>query len=302
MFTQTGSNSTQLRPGTSGSSVTDLVWIKSTDYTKDWVTGARLTGNKSLFLNADDASRTDIFGTSVNVWDRMSGTQLRGVDPFGDINTANDPFLNIHFTRKPGFMDVVSYKGVSASSLNVPHNLAVAPEFMIVYTLDDNKGSAVYVASVGNTKTMFISAADDPETRIVWNNTSPTATTFTCGADDKTNDNGKPHVAYLFATLSGISKVGSYTGTGSDIDVDCGFTNGARFVLIKRTDANGDWGVFTTATGITNDNDPYLRLNTDAAEITGYDYIDPLNSGFRIPSSAPLRNVSCATYIFLAIA
>ena len=37
------------------------------------------------------------------------------------------------------------------------------------------------------------------------------------------------HAAYLFASLDGISKVGSYSGTGSAQNIDCGFTNGARF-------------------------------------------------------------------------
>ena len=37
--------------------------------------------------------------------------------------------------------------------------------------------------------------------------------------------------------LDGISKVGSYTGNGADNrTIDCGFTSGARFVIIKRTD------------------------------------------------------------------
>ena len=52
---------------------------------------------------------------------------------------------------------------------------------------------------------------------------------------------GYSYINYLFATLAGVSKVGSYTGTGADLNVDCGFTGGARFILIKRTDSTGDW-------------------------------------------------------------
>ena len=44
-----------------------------------------------------------------------------------------------------------------------------------------------------------------------------------------TNGSGETYIAYLFASLNGISKVSSYTGTGYDINVDCGFTAGARF-------------------------------------------------------------------------
>jgi hypothetical protein len=58
------------------------------------------------------------------------------------------------------------------------------------------------------------------------------------------NGSGDTYVAYLFASLPGISKVSSYTGTGADLNVDCGFSAGARFILIKRTDSTGDWYVW----------------------------------------------------------
>jgi hypothetical protein len=111
------------------------------------------------------------------------------------------------------------------------------------------------------------------------------------------------YIAYLFATLAGVSKVGSYTGTGADLNVDCGFSAGARFILIKRTDSTGDWYVWDSARGIVAGNDPYLLLNSLAAEVTSTDYIDPLSSGFTVTSSAPAAlNASGGTYIFLAIA
>ena len=114
---------------------------------------------------------------------------------------------------------------------------------------------------------------------------------------------GKQFVAYLFATLPGISKVGSYTGNGSSQTINCGFTTGARFILIKRTDSTGDWYVWDTARGIVAGNDPHLSLNTTAAEVTTNDSIDPNASGFIVNQVAATNiNVNAATYIFLAIA
>ena len=79
--------------------------------------------------------------------------------------------------------------------------------------------------------------------------------------------------------------------------MDCGFTSGARFVLLKRTDASGDWYVWDSERGIVSGNDPYLLLNSTAAEVTNTDYIDPLASGFTITS-----NFTAGDYIFYAIA
>lgn len=136
-------------------------------------------------------------------------------------------------------------------------------------------------------------------------NFSPTTTTFSLqnNSNDQVNDLSGTYIAYLFATLAGVSKVGSYTGTSADLNVDCGFTTGARFVLIKRTDSTGDWYVWDSVRGIVAGNDPYLLLNSTAAENTGTDYIDPLASGFTVTSSAPAAlNASGGSYIFLAIA
>ena len=135
-----------------------------------------------------------------------------------------------------------------------------------------------------------------------------TATEISLGSYANTNHNGIGMIAYLFASLDGISKIGTYSGTGSNIDIDCGFTAGARFVLVKRTDGSngqhvGDWYLWDTTRGIVSGDDPYLLLNSTAVQVTNTDYIDPLNAGFTVNSSAPAAlNASGGTYLFLAIA
>jgi hypothetical protein len=125
---------------------------------------------------------------------------------------------------------------------------------------------------------------------------------FTVGVNTDINNAGENDIAYLFATLAGVSKVGSYTGNGSSQTINCGFTTGARFVLIKRTDSTGDWYVWDTARGIVTGNDPHLSLNTTAAEVTSNDTIDPDSTGFIVNQVAATNvNVNAATYIYLAI-
>ena len=98
--------------------------------------------------------------------------------------------------------------------------------------------------------------------------------------------------------------MGSYSGNGGSQTIDCGFSGGtgARFVLIKRTDQAADWKVYDTVRGIVAGNDPELALNSNAAEVTGYDYIDPHSSGFIIPIDNFNTNASGGSYIFYAIA
>jgi hypothetical protein len=139
-----------------------------------------------------------------------------------------------------------------------------------------------------------------------WNQTEPTSSVFSTKDDYQNHNNNASHtyIAYLFASLDGVSKVGSYAGDSTTGRViDCGFSSGARFVLIKRTDGAGDWAVWDSERGIVAGNDSRLRLNDTSAEVTGYDILDPHSSGFIVNHTAALAaNESGQSYIFYAIA
>jgi hypothetical protein len=210
------------------------------------------------------------------------------------------------FRRAPGFFDVVAYTGTGFNQV-VNHNLGVVPELTIIKrrNVASSFGWYVWAKAVANTsngKALLNTNEQYFAGDSMWN-AIPTSTQLTLGNVSDVSANGGTFIAYLFATCPGVSKVGSYTGTGTTLSIDCGFTNGARFVLIKRTDSTGNWYVWDTARGIVSGNDPYLRLNSNAAEVTNTDYIDPLSSGFQISSTAPgTINANGGSFIFLAIA
>jgi len=221
-----------------------------------------------------------------------------------NINSNTKNYINWMFRRAPGFFDVVAYTG-TGSVQSISHNLGVTPELMIVKARNlSGLNWPVYSASTGNTNWLRLNTTDASASATgMWNSTSPTASVFTVGTSAASNDPTGTFIAYLFASCPGVSKVGSYTGTGTTLQINCGFTAGARFVMIKRTDSAGDWYVWDTARGIISGNDPYLLLNSTAAEVTGTDYIDPLSSGFEISSTAPAAiNANGGSFIFLAVA
>jgi hypothetical protein len=207
------------------------------------------------------------------------------------------------FGRAPGFFDTVCYTG-TGSNATQSHNLAAVPELMIVKRRNVAAAWAVYSASLSNTEYLVLNTTAAKATGTTyWNSTTPTSTVFSIGTDATVNANTGTYVAYLFATVAGVSKVGSYTGTGAAQTINCSFTAGARFVLIKRTDSTGDWYVYDSARGISSGNDPYMLWNSTAAEVTGTDYVDTDTTGFKLTASAPAGlNANGGTYIFLAIA
>ena len=213
-------------------------------------------------------------------------------------------YVDYFFKRAVGFFDIVVYKG-TGSATTVPHNLGVKPQLIIAKNMDSALYSwRVYSEVTDATDYLALnSTASTSDLNTIWNDTEPTSSVFSVGTNGGTNGSGNDIVAYLFASLDGISKVGSYTGTGNNINVDCGFSNGARFVMIKRTDSSGDWYVWDTDRGIVSGLDPFFHMNTEYNQDPSYDYIDPHNDGFTITSSAPAAlNASGGTYLFLAIA
>ena len=217
---------------------------------------------------------------------------------------ANTDIHSWLWKRAKGFFDVVCYTG-TGSATTIPHSLGAVPEMMWVKRRNGSNGWNVYTAEGAGTK--YLHLADDymySTNATRFNDTAATSTVFSVADNHATNRNDGLYVAYIFATLAGISKCGTYTGNGSSQTISCGFSAGARFILIKRTSGSeGDWYVWDSARGIVAGNDPHFSSNTNAGDVTTDDSVDPANSGFIVNQvSATDINVNSSNYIFYAIA
>jgi len=221
--------------------------------------------------------------------------------------TSGNSHVNYMWKRAPGFFDVVAYTGTNVAGLTINHNLGVVPEMIWVKNRSASEYWAVYHKDLNggtNPSHYFLKLNDtnaETDYNEIWNDTEPTDTQFTVGQQGVVNGFEKNQIAYLFASLPGISKVGSYTGNGSTLNIDCGFTSGARFVLIKAVSTSGSWYVLDTARGIVAGNDPVLSLNTTDAEEAYDDLIDPYSAGFTL-NGVGMVNANTVNYIFYAIA
>ena len=262
------------------------------------IVGTRLTGNESYVQTYSTAAQGG--GTNWE-YDAPTGKFTQSIS-----SGSTSGGIEYFFKRAPGFLDIVTWTGNGVTGRTINHNLGVAPEFMIVKRLTGTENWYIYHKQPGATKAASFNLSGFGSAG-VWDDTEPTATTVALMGDNAVNGSTESYVGYFFASLDGISKVGSYSGgsSASNIDIDCGFTAGARFVLIKRTDnytSTANWFIYDSARGIVSGNDPYLKLN-GGQEVTSTDYIDPLNAGFTVTSSAPSgMNGDDGTFMFLAIA
>ena len=221
-------------------------------------------------------------------------------------SNPGDTIYSLSFRRAPRYFDEVYYVG-NNTNRTISHNLGAVPELILIKVRTGASYNwQVYSAALAATEYLVFNTTAAKATGATrWNSTRPTASVFSLGTAIEVNgDTGSPTFsAYLFATCPGVSKVGSYTGTGTTLQIDCGFAAGARFVMIKRTNSTGDWYFWDSARGIVAGNDPYLAFNSIGAQVTGTDYVDTFASGFEISSTAPAAiNASGSTFIFLAIA
>jgi len=288
----------------------DLSLLGVRDGSSGWMHGvvSRLTGGDVYLSTSTDAVTASTGGYQQGLrLDDMTGFSFRG-QPFNN-NSGSNNMYNINWKRAPSFCDVVCYDG-TGSARTVNHNLGVAPEMMWVKSRETvlssndwwvfHKDLSTPADDSLNLNTT--GAENTGNGALLWNSTMPTSSVFSLGTYNGVNQSSKGYIAYLFATLDGISKVGSYTGNGSaNHQIDCGFSSGARFVLIKRTDSSDGWKVHDSVRGIVAGNDPFVELNNTNAENSSFDLLDPYSGGFAVNNYAGW-NASGGSYIFYAIA
>lgn len=301
--------------------VTDAVFARVRNVTSagSFYVADRLRGNAAIATAVTSAEVTDAdsFMTPTsgygNSFSDMNGFGV-GNDATRKLNYLTDSEIAYAFKRAPGFFDIVTYAGDGTNNRSLSHNLGVAPEMVIVKDRNDGGTFGWFVGHKNITSYQDLQLRSTNAAGTIGVDAFPiqlngyTSTTFIvnqAGLSGAVNGSGVKYVAYLFATCPGVSKVGSYTGNGSSQTVNCGFSGGARFVLIKRSSGTGgSWWVWDTSRGILAGNDPRLAFNETGVEVgTTDDSIDTDSSGFIVNQNANTEvNASGSTYIYLAIA
>ena len=273
----------------------DMAFYKHKGNTTNFVLSSRPLQGKYLITDSTAAEST------------LATLKFDFQDGYFDATGTISDYVSWMWKRAPGFFDVVCHTGDGTADRAIAHNLGQVPRLRITKARQSTTYDSwwVYYIDSGGTQTRA-TLTQSP----FYSNTDVVSTATNIYPDvSVTNASGIDYVHFLFGEISGISKISTYTGNGgtSAIDVNCGFSSGARFVLIKSTSESTNWVFYDSLRGIVSGNDPYLLLNLAQAEVTGTDYIDPLSSGFTVSTSAPTSglvslNANNVEYVFYAIA
>ena len=120
------------------------------------------------------------------------------------------------FNTTSGF-GAYKYTG-TGSAATIAHGLTLAPEIMLVKSLDATHTWGTYSKAMGNGYQMVLNNNSSRVGPLIqyWNNTDPTTTVFSIGTDSYQNQSGTDYICYCFAPVKGYSKFGSdYIGNAS---------------------------------------------------------------------------------------
>ena len=278
--------------------IPDMAIYRQINATSNFFLGTRLTRNDELRCNANNQASSA--GDSM-VWDCSYNDK-----GWSKNSSFGSNHLSWMWGRNKGF-DVVTYPGTGNAGREVPHGLGVVPEMIWCKMRDHPDKWHIYHKGLngGSSPQDHVIKLDstdgDSNTANFWNDTAPTVRGFTIGSDGGINDSSRDYLALLWASVSGKSAVGYYTGTGSSQTITLGFQ--PRFVIVKNTTDDGHgWFVFDTTRGWGSGADPFLRLNESHVSGGGYDhdYGAPTSTGISITSADAGMNGSGKNYIYYA--
>ena len=288
--------------GSSGASPTDMfITRRVNEAGEPAVIGSRFQANKTFTTPSTDGESSSPHGQAVPMpFDVMTGVKL-GNDQ--TLNGNNKTYMHYFFARKPEIFDVISYVG-SGSSRTIAHQLGVKPEVAIIKRRFSAGPHTFGSSAFPQGGHMFLNqssgiSSTNQTGRFVYSNWS--STVLGIGNSSNVNANNGRYIGYLFASKAGVCKIGTYSGTGSSIDIDCGFQ--ARFVLIKRMDASVvGWWILDSVHGINAGNDPAWNFENNNTGTAQYDLIDSDGDGFTVEGGNVSVNQSGGTYFFMAFA
>ena len=274
--------------------IVDMAIQRQVTSSSDWQLTTRHTTGQFFDVNNTNA----VASNSTSTFDFMNGWYN---------STSNlSTYYSWMWKRAKGYFDCTVYLG-TGSAQNIPHNLDGSVDMMWLKSFDSGGYDwMVYHKDLSSPTTLMQKLNEQglgTNRAALLNSTAPTSSVFTVGTDDLTNKSGSKYLALLFGSLSGISKIGEYTGNGSSQNIECGFSSGAALVILKKK-GSGPWILYDSVRGINSGTEPQMYLHNNGAEYSSLDEIDPYSGGFQVVHDASgfYTNENGVDYIFYAIA
>jgi len=294
----------------------DIVWTKAYSVSDnhrqyDSVRGASkvLYPNLSSF-QATDSTLLSSFDSSGFTLGSGNGSNQSGRDYVAFCWSAGGGSSNPQASDTTG-VSIRTYSGNEVQNRGISHGLSAAPVMETVknisgtvsefwcHLVDPPMSGTGYVYrnrpnafTLSGASTIF-GLLPDATNFYVSNNTY---------AHELTNGGGNTYVNYLFSNIDGYSKIDTFTGANSTVNVNVGFQ--PDMIIIKNASSSStDWLIFDTARDTGPTLTKVLYWNLADAETTLTNGITLSSTGFSVPSATLVSdslNKSGDTFSYVA--
>ena len=303
----------------------DWLWFKNADTTNSHNlldstrgTDKKLEGTNNNNAEADTTTRLDSFdadGFTVETDPSVNGNNneivvfswaANGGSVTNVAESGDNPGFSRQTSTTAGF-SIIKYTGTGAVG-TIAHGLGIVPDFIIIKRLENADNWRTYDSVGGGTKAMRLNLNGGHGTSSsFYNDTDATSSVFTVGTNSEINGDAETYIAYVFGSVKGYSKIGSYVGNGNADGplVYTGFK--PAWVMVKKTSGSHDWYIQygnTTFDGVSQAVNPVkssLIANSSGAKATE-NSMDFVNDGFKLRTSGNGHNTSGDTYLYMAFA
>ena len=296
----------------------DMVWFKSRSATTDHAIFDAVRGvTKEIRPNKTDYEDTasnglTAFGTdgfTIGDWfviNASSATFLSWnwkAGGSGSTNNDGSTASTVSANTTAGF-SIVKHSG-SGGATTIGHGLGVAPTIVLTKRLNSANAWIFQQNIIGGSFTssnylIFNTSAAVASGSGIVNNVTSSTISF-AGADDWVNASGDTYIHYVFKSVQGFSKFGTYEGNGNADGpfIYTGFT--PELLWIKRSNDVANWVFKTKSSPGYNVNNNYIYGNLSNAEASG-SAVDFLSNGFKWRIDGANQNSSGDTFFYAAFA
>jgi len=245
-------------------------------------------------------------GKSYVGWQWRGNSSGTSVSASGGVNGYN---ACTHYANQDAGFSIVKYTGRNSVLNNgqdtrVTHGLGVIPKMIIIKSLDTVQNWVVFHHYNWDGCHFNLNTNAGMNCNLyMGNNNNTTSSYFNVGNDNLANKNNDNFISYVFAEKQGYSKFGNYTGNGN-VDGSFIYTGfSPAFVMVKRTDASGDWAIIDNKRNTFNVMNKYLKAQATDAESTDASFdIDAVSNGFKLRYNNGNYNASGGNYIYMVFA
>ena len=304
----------------------DLVWLKNRDASAnhklyDSVRNEVLESNTTAIsgsttqITSLDANGFTL-GGSASVYNGSNTDYVawcwKGSNADAVSNTDGTITSSVSANADAGF-SICKWTGTGVDGKTIGHGLGAAPELIITKGLSNATSWVVGIGGVsGMNVNDYLTITEYDKSNLSNFYQAYSTDTFQVGvsaANEMNKSASNEYISYCFRSISGISKIGTYSGNGSTTGpitytTDNGASDGSngfepQFLLVKRLDANARWVVWDNKRDTSNTRTTGLNPEGNYAEITGYD-VDFLSNGFQLKDAEAALNASGGTYLYMA--